>query len=188
MDQVRILREARGWTQQHLADASGLSLRTIQRVESGEVTPSKETFAALSGAFDVQLRADDGPHVIVKRDEDYLPGCKLNVVKDNYQVACVMEVDSRSRTVTRAGLVLLDLVDELEEGRVVFEETKEKIEISDEFWVYRTRMYLDGKLWDGLDHPVTFTYDAVLVRGPQEVISHAMSEGKIPKHWVVLPT
>lgn len=31
---VKLLRTEKSWTQQHLADASGVSLRTIQRVES----------------------------------------------------------------------------------------------------------------------------------------------------------
>lgn len=55
MHQVRILREARGWTQQHLAEAAGLSLRTVQRVEAGEAAPSKETLLALSGALNANL-------------------------------------------------------------------------------------------------------------------------------------
>lgn len=63
MDLVRILREARGWTQQHLADAAELSLRTVQRVESGEVTPSKETLSALAGALDTELEGT--PHSCV---------------------------------------------------------------------------------------------------------------------------
>jgi len=109
MDQVRILREARGWTQQHLADASGLSLRTVQRVEQGEVAPSKETLLSLSGAFDVKLDQDEGPHVTLTRvDPAFLPGCRLTVYKDSYQVPCVIALDSRARTVTRYGMLLLD--------------------------------------------------------------------------------
>jgi len=76
-------------------------------------------------------------------------------------------------------MVLLDLAGELEEGRVEFEETRERFDVSD--GAYKVRVYLDGELWDGLDHPVTFPYDAVLVRGPQEVISHAVSGGQDPE-------
>ncbi|MEZ9594247.1 helix-turn-helix domain-containing protein [Shewanella sp. 10N.261.52.F9] len=30
---IRTLRQEKGWTQQHLADACAISLRTVQRVE-----------------------------------------------------------------------------------------------------------------------------------------------------------
>ncbi len=43
-------RQAKGWTQQHLADVSGISLRTIQRAEvNGSV--STETVSALNVVF-----------------------------------------------------------------------------------------------------------------------------------------
>ncbi len=53
-DQVRSLREARGWSQEHLAEVAGLSLRTIQRVEA-EGRGSRETKLSLAAAFDVPL-------------------------------------------------------------------------------------------------------------------------------------
>ena len=55
---VRHERGARGWSQQHLADASGLSLRTIQRVENLG-TASSETVLALQGAMDISLKQID---------------------------------------------------------------------------------------------------------------------------------
>lgn len=53
-EQVRTLRDSRGWSQEHLAEVSGLSLRTIQRVES-EGRASRETRLSLAAAFDVPL-------------------------------------------------------------------------------------------------------------------------------------
>ncbi len=53
-DQVRSLREARGWSQEQLAEVAGLSLRTIQRVET-EGRGSRETKLSLAAAFDVPL-------------------------------------------------------------------------------------------------------------------------------------
>jgi predicted transcriptional regulator len=47
---VRKLREERAWSQEHLASVSGVSLRTIQRVEA-EGTASLETRMALAAAF-----------------------------------------------------------------------------------------------------------------------------------------
>lgn len=52
--QIRKLREARAWSQEHLAAAAGLSLRTIQRVEA-EGRASAETRLALAAAFGVEL-------------------------------------------------------------------------------------------------------------------------------------
>jgi transcriptional regulator with XRE-family HTH domain len=49
---VRKLRLQRGWTQEHLAEASGLSVRSIQRIERGRV-PSMETLNALAAVFEV---------------------------------------------------------------------------------------------------------------------------------------
>ena len=49
---IRRRREARNWSQEQLANASGLSLRTIQRVET-EGTASRETRVCLAAALDV---------------------------------------------------------------------------------------------------------------------------------------
>jgi transcriptional regulator with XRE-family HTH domain len=55
-DTIRDLREARAWTQAHLADAAGLSLRTVQRLESLH-SCSHETLLALSAALEIDVRA-----------------------------------------------------------------------------------------------------------------------------------
>jgi DNA-binding XRE family transcriptional regulator len=49
---VRKIRKERAWSQEQLADVAGLSLRTIQRVES-DGTGSLETNMALASAFGV---------------------------------------------------------------------------------------------------------------------------------------
>ena len=51
---VRQIREARGWTQSHLADAAELSLRTVQRIEARH-TYAPETLLALAAAFDIDI-------------------------------------------------------------------------------------------------------------------------------------
>jgi transcriptional regulator with XRE-family HTH domain len=48
------VRQARGWTQEHLAEVTGLEVRTIQRAEKDE-TKGQETLLAIAGAFDVNL-------------------------------------------------------------------------------------------------------------------------------------
>jgi DNA-binding XRE family transcriptional regulator len=53
-DTVRILREEKSWSQEHLASAAGLSVRTVQRVESDGIG-SAETRLALAGALGVPV-------------------------------------------------------------------------------------------------------------------------------------
>jgi len=49
---IKKLREERAWSQEHLASASGVTLRTIQRVES-EGVASLDTRMALASAFNM---------------------------------------------------------------------------------------------------------------------------------------
>lgn len=51
---VKELRQKKGWSQEHLAQASGLSLRTIQRIESGK-RAGLETLNGLAAVFDIDL-------------------------------------------------------------------------------------------------------------------------------------
>lgn len=52
---IKNLRQAKGWTQQHFADASGLSLRTIQRVER-DGNAVKETALAICATLEIELK------------------------------------------------------------------------------------------------------------------------------------
>ncbi len=51
-NRVRALREDRSWTQEELALAAGLNLRTVQRIEN-EATGSAQSKKALANAFDI---------------------------------------------------------------------------------------------------------------------------------------
>ncbi len=51
---IQKLRLKRGWSQQQLADASGLNVRTIQRIESGQPA-STETLKSLAAVFEVDF-------------------------------------------------------------------------------------------------------------------------------------
>ena len=59
---IQKLRLQRGWSQEQLADISGLSTRTIQRLERG-AAPSLESLKALGAAFGVDLSALKEPDV-----------------------------------------------------------------------------------------------------------------------------
>lgn len=51
---IQKLRLQRGWSQEQLAEASGLSVRTIQRLEGGQ-PGSLESTKALAAVFDIDL-------------------------------------------------------------------------------------------------------------------------------------
>lgn len=51
---IQKLRLKRGWSQQQLAEVSGLSTRTIQRLEAG-FPPSTESLKSLAAAFEVDF-------------------------------------------------------------------------------------------------------------------------------------
>lgn len=53
---IKRWREERSWSQDHLADAAGLSLRTVQRIENGDGA-SRESVMALAAAFNVDVIA-----------------------------------------------------------------------------------------------------------------------------------
>lgn len=48
-------RNARGWTQDHLAALSGTSKGFISQLESGKRDPSAETLRSLAAAFDIDV-------------------------------------------------------------------------------------------------------------------------------------
>jgi transcriptional regulator with XRE-family HTH domain len=62
LDPARLkqLRDARGWTQEQLADIAGLNARTVQRIEAGG-NASAETGMALASALDCPLPELSGP-------------------------------------------------------------------------------------------------------------------------------
>ena len=49
---LKNLRLEKGWSQEQLADISGVSVRTVQRLEKGE-KPGIETLKALAAAFEI---------------------------------------------------------------------------------------------------------------------------------------
>jgi transcriptional regulator with XRE-family HTH domain len=51
---IRAARQARGWSQEELAERTGLSARTIQRIENG-ARPSAATARLLAEAFEVEV-------------------------------------------------------------------------------------------------------------------------------------
>ena len=52
---IQKLRIQHGWSQQQLAELSGLSVRTIQRIEQGQQTTSVESLKSLAAVFNVDF-------------------------------------------------------------------------------------------------------------------------------------
>ena len=50
---IKALRNRKGFSQEELAENTGLSLRTIQRIENGETEPRGDSLKKLATAFDV---------------------------------------------------------------------------------------------------------------------------------------
>ena len=65
---VRKLRLQRGWSQEQLAELTGLSVRTIQRIERGQPA-SLETARALAAVFEVDISTfDTGDQTMIEKD------------------------------------------------------------------------------------------------------------------------
>ena len=67
---VKELRNQKGMSQEFLAEESGLSLRTIQRIEKGESNPTGESLKRLANALNVS--PDELIDWSVKEDKRYL--------------------------------------------------------------------------------------------------------------------
>lgn len=55
-EKIKRWREEHHWSQEHLAELAGVSLRTLQRIEKGEPI-SRESLKALAAAFNVDVNA-----------------------------------------------------------------------------------------------------------------------------------
>ncbi len=76
---VRQLREGKAWSQEHLANCAGISLRTVQRVEA-EGSGSHETAMALASALGVMpadLRAQEAVPAVMSLGYGYALGVVL---------------------------------------------------------------------------------------------------------------
>ena len=69
---IQKLRLQRGWSQEQLAELSGLSTRTIQRLERGQPA-SLETLKALAAVFDVDLTTLKEPDMPAIADPSAAP-------------------------------------------------------------------------------------------------------------------
>lgn len=71
MNKVKYLREQKNWTQMELAEKSGLSLRTVQRVEAGSI-PKGFTLNSLAKSLDTKTE-----NLFEKTEENAVERAKL---------------------------------------------------------------------------------------------------------------
>lgn len=69
---IQKLRLQRGWSQEQLAELSGLSVRTIQRIERGQ-TASVESLKALGAAFEIDFSALKEPDMNTTASQSLSP-------------------------------------------------------------------------------------------------------------------
>lgn len=76
--QIKELRNQKGMSQEVLADESGLSLRTIQRIENGETNPTGESLKRLANALNVN--SNELIDWAIKEDKKYLTFLNLSAL------------------------------------------------------------------------------------------------------------
>lgn len=75
---VKELRKRRGFSQEKLTETSGLSLRTIQRIENGESNPTGDSLKRLSDALNVT--PDELIDWTIKEDRGFLKALNLSAL------------------------------------------------------------------------------------------------------------
>ncbi|WP_034041144.1 helix-turn-helix domain-containing protein [Wocania ichthyoenteri] len=77
-NRVKELRKRKGFSQEELTEISGLSLRTIQRIENGETEPRGDTFKRLANALNVT--PDELVDWTLQEDKGYLQALNLSAL------------------------------------------------------------------------------------------------------------
>lgn len=75
---IKELRNRKGFSQEELAEKSGLSLRTIQRIENAETEPLGDSLKRLAKAFDVS--PDEITDWQIQEDQNYLSLMSLSAL------------------------------------------------------------------------------------------------------------
>jgi len=65
---LRVMRKARGFTQEVLAERSSLSVDAVRRIERGAFSPSLDTLRKLSSGLDVNLHTMFEGFTVQRRD------------------------------------------------------------------------------------------------------------------------
>ena len=80
---VQKLRLQRGWSQEQLAELSGLSTRTIQRLERGQ-NPSVETLKSVAAVFEIDFNELREPAMTTAANKEALALQQVQKIKSFY--------------------------------------------------------------------------------------------------------
>lgn len=74
---IKKMRLERHWSQEQLAEMSGLSIRTIQRIENGE-NAGLESLKSLAAVFEINITDSDKKEEIeqIRKEEEYIQNLK----------------------------------------------------------------------------------------------------------------
>tara|TARA_R110001632_G_scaffold54410_6_gene133333 strand:- start:1610 stop:2068 length:459 start_codon:yes stop_codon:yes gene_type:complete len=74
---IKKMRLERHWSQDQLADMSGLSIRTIQRIENGE-NAGLESLKSLAAVFEINIADSDKKQEMeqIRKEEEYVQNLK----------------------------------------------------------------------------------------------------------------
>jgi uncharacterized Tic20 family protein len=75
---IKVLRSRKSFSQEELSERSGLSLRTIQRIENGETEPRGDSLKRLAHAFEVS--SDEIIDWTVQEDKGFLISLNLSAL------------------------------------------------------------------------------------------------------------
>ena len=75
---VKVLRNRKGYSQEELAEKTGLSLRTIQRIENGEAEPRGDSLKRLAIVFEVS--PDEIVDWTIQEDKGFLVAFNLSAL------------------------------------------------------------------------------------------------------------
>lgn len=90
-DRIRTLRKERGWSQEELAEAAGVSPRTVYSIEKGERQPQPKKLRAILDALDV-AEPQNGDIVIEGMPEDIAVFLRVAA-----QRLCVLDYPARAQ-------------------------------------------------------------------------------------------
>ncbi len=106
---IKRLRDKKAWTQEHLAAAAEISVRTVQRAEEG--TLSAETLNAIAGALDVAVESLTAPHAPVPKISPVLyydDPTSLDWLCDTFGFDVAMKIPGPDGRILHAELLLGD--------------------------------------------------------------------------------
>ena len=95
---LRLARAQRGWSQRRLAEAAGVPVSTVARIESGARQPSLVTISRLLAAADLELRARLEPY----DDHDDVLDARLGAMTPKEQAQRAVAFEQTSQVLAEA--------------------------------------------------------------------------------------